>query len=468
MAERFNHAGISARVVSGRSSTEERRSALQALSQGDLRILFSAELLNEGVDLPDVDTILFLRPTESATLFLQQLGRGLRHSEGKSCCTVLDFIGSAHRKFRFDQRFRRSSVVRAVTCSSRWNRGFPASERLQHRTGSRGTERRAGQHPTPTGDRPAGTDRDLKALGPTTTLDGFLAETGFDLEDVYERPGCCFADLRRKAGFSGRPLSPDRQRTERALARMLHIDDESRLGGFRAMLSDAAPPAADRLDPMQRMLFVLIGAMRDPLSAMASVWLQLWGENDLREELLTLLDVLRDRNRRLTAPLPVGLGALPFQVHATYSQDEVLAGFGELTSKDGIKRIQQGAYYFERYACDVFFVTLDKNEEDYTPTTLYQDYPLSTTVFHWESQSTCHEGTPTGRRYLEILPSSERHALLFVRQRRHDERGTTMPYLLLGPVFYRKHTGGRPMQIEWQLAHPMPARDFQEMKVAAG
>ncbi|MGV7513085.1 hypothetical protein PJI12_29165, partial [Mycobacterium kansasii] len=61
---------------------------------------------NEGVDIPEVNTILFLRPTESLTVFLQQLGRGLRMAEGKECLTVLDFIGQAHQEYRFQDKFR--------------------------------------------------------------------------------------------------------------------------------------------------------------------------------------------------------------------------------------------------------------------------------------------------------------------------------------------------------------------------
>ena len=66
------------------------------------------DLFNEGLDIPAIDTVLLLRPTESAVVFLQQLGRGLRLSPdtGKSCLTVLDFIGQQHRRFRFDLRYR--------------------------------------------------------------------------------------------------------------------------------------------------------------------------------------------------------------------------------------------------------------------------------------------------------------------------------------------------------------------------
>src|SRR5262247_1092058 len=79
---------------------------MTALASGSLRILFTVDLFNEGVDLPGVDTILLLRPTQSATVFLQQLGRGLRLADGKAYLTVLDFIGAQHAEFRFDLRYR--------------------------------------------------------------------------------------------------------------------------------------------------------------------------------------------------------------------------------------------------------------------------------------------------------------------------------------------------------------------------
>jgi superfamily II DNA or RNA helicase len=106
MAQRFNEAGIAAEAVLGETKSEDRAEAIRRLRSGELQVLFTVDLFNEGFDVPDIDTVLFLRPTESATLFLQQLGRGLRKAEGKACLTVLDFIGRQHQEFRFDLRFR--------------------------------------------------------------------------------------------------------------------------------------------------------------------------------------------------------------------------------------------------------------------------------------------------------------------------------------------------------------------------
>ncbi len=125
MADTFNQAGIPAAAVSGTTPSVIRQQALDDLRAGDLKILFAADLFNEGIDLPDVDTILFLRPTESATIFLQQLGRGLRRTATKPVLTVLDFVGHQHRAFRFDRRLRaltgqtRRAVIHEI------ERGFP-------------------------------------------------------------------------------------------------------------------------------------------------------------------------------------------------------------------------------------------------------------------------------------------------------------------------------------------------------
>lgn len=86
-------------------NTEDRRAANSRLVCGETKFIFTVNLYNEGVDIPEIDTILFLRPTESLTIFLQQLGRGLRLSEGKECLTVLDFIGQANKKYNFEQKF---------------------------------------------------------------------------------------------------------------------------------------------------------------------------------------------------------------------------------------------------------------------------------------------------------------------------------------------------------------------------
>ena len=97
MAAQFAKAGIDCAAVYA-GSLMSRADALERLRDGRLAVIFSVDLFNEGVDLPAIDTVMMLRPTESKILFLQQLGRGLRKSEGKERLVILDFIGN-HKSF---------------------------------------------------------------------------------------------------------------------------------------------------------------------------------------------------------------------------------------------------------------------------------------------------------------------------------------------------------------------------------
>jgi superfamily II DNA or RNA helicase/HKD family nuclease len=125
MATEFRRARVPALAVSADTGREERDQALRDLKSGKINVVFAVDIFNEGVDVPEVDTVLFLRPTESATIFLQQLGRGLRRADAKSCLTVLDFIGQAHQQFRFDVRFRALAGITRAEIASAIEHGFP-------------------------------------------------------------------------------------------------------------------------------------------------------------------------------------------------------------------------------------------------------------------------------------------------------------------------------------------------------
>lgn len=106
MANSFNEVGIPSISLHSNSNQDERNKAKSKLQKGDINCIFTVDLFNEGVDIPDIDTMLFLRPTESLTVFIQQLGRGLRLSEDKEALTVLDFVGQSHTNYDFSFKLR--------------------------------------------------------------------------------------------------------------------------------------------------------------------------------------------------------------------------------------------------------------------------------------------------------------------------------------------------------------------------
>ncbi|MBT2582818.1 DEAD/DEAH box helicase family protein [Planococcus sp. ISL-109] len=94
MDQFFRERGIRSMSLSGETPAQERKAARAQLDTGELEIIFTVDLFNEGVDIPKVDTLLFIRPTESLTVYTQQIGRGLRIADDKDHCVIIDFIGN--------------------------------------------------------------------------------------------------------------------------------------------------------------------------------------------------------------------------------------------------------------------------------------------------------------------------------------------------------------------------------------
>ena len=472
MASEFTRFGYPAVALDGTSPRDERRGALTRLRHGELRAIFAVDLFNEGVDLPEVDTVLMLRPTESATVFLQQLGRGLRWSDGKRVLTVLDLVGQVRREYRYDVRYRallggtRHQVRRAVEadspllppgCALKLDR-IAKETVLQNLRGAVHNARRR-------------LAEDLRALGPQARLADFVREAGAELEEIYAQPGQghCFTELRRRAGFDQGAPAPD-PTLLRTVGRLLHIDDRERLDAWRAFLATERPaPLADLESRRHRlilMLFAIVGGRHQPIASADTIFGQIREAPVLRREIVDLLEILADRSRTVSRPLDPA-GDVPLASHATYALGEIVAAHARTGAAGALVSPQGGVLWDPATNTDLLFVTLEKSDADYSPTTRYADYPISPTLFHWESQNSASPDTPTGRRYCEQHRRGTQ-VILFVRERKKDARGETLPYHCLGPVRYRSHESERPMKILWELNRPMPGWLYQAGKVVAG
>ena len=462
MARKFTEAGIPSEAISANSPQEVRDNVLRRLGARQTNMVFAVDLFNEGVDVPQIDTVLFLRPTESATVFLQQLGRGLRKAEGKACLTVLDFIGQQHRNFRFDQRYR------ALTGSSRReligqiNSGFPFLPAGCHISLDRVAQDLILDNIKESlGTRTRDLVRELRGLT-DPPLNVFLDETGLELEDIY-RSGRTWTQLRRAANLAVPEPGPDEERLGRALGRMLHIDDPERIAYWRSVLvSDNAPAVAALSDRERRLLvmlhFDLWGSSEH--TSLEDSMRRLWPHTAVRSELAEVLSILEARARRLGQPLSDPVGA-PLHLHCRYTLDEIMAAIGA-ASAEAPKPFREGAYYDRPTELDVFFVTLQKSEKDYSPTTLYRDFAISPQLFHWESQAKTSLSSPTGQRYL-----SGTRPLIFAREKKVSDSGSSMAYLCMGHASYVSHEGERPIAITWRLDHDLPGDFFEAARVAA-
>lgn len=456
MAHHFNRHGIPSVAIWGDSPVAARAEALADLASGRIRMVFSVDLFNEGIDVPDLDTVLMLRPTESPVLFLQQLGRGLRKADGKSSCTVLDFVGTHRKEFRFDRRYRallggtRRDLEKAV------EEQFPflptgCNMQLDHKASE--IVLRSIREATPSQWK-AKVDElaSLRRLDSKAGLADFLHETGLDLEDVYAN-GRGWSDLLEAAGEAVREPGSAERALRRGVGRLLHIDDAERLGMYRRLLGAGPPQVASMSERSRRLVQMLVASLADQAitkddSLQDAVDL-VWSHQQVLAELAELFELLEQRIDHLHRPLATHLDA-PLQVHARYSRIEILAGMGLGRQRAKLAPWQSGVFEAKAANAELFAFTLDKTSGAFSPTTRYRDFAISRTLIHWESQSSTREDSPTGLRYRHHERDG-RTILLFTRLRAEDRA-----FWFLGPATYRGHVGEKPMAITWELDVPLP------------
>jgi superfamily II DNA or RNA helicase/HKD family nuclease len=472
MARVFNGWGLASVAIWSETPDDERRRALRALSERSVNVVFSVDLFNEGVDVPTVDTLLMLRPTDSPTLFLQQLGRGLRRAPGKTLCTVLDFVGHHHREFRFERKLNALFNASRKRLEAQVEQGFPfmpsgcsmhldrVARDIVLRSIREGVARTWRQR----------VDALVRLLvdRPDPDLSTFLDETGISLAEVYTGDaGRTWFGLRRAAGLSG-PTdgSPAEAATlDKAIGRLLHVDDPFRLEAYALWMSESSPPDVGGLSvKAYRLLRMLVApllgstSLLSKASTLADGLVVLWRHARVRADLVTLFRALL---QRLTH-LPITLDAspeVPLVIHARYTRDEILAAYGEGDGL-GIPEWREGVRFMKGAQADVFLLTLDKTDGAFSPTTRYNDYAISPTLIHWESQSVTRAASPTGRRYqTHVAGGTQVH--LFARLST-DERA----FYFLGPATYVSHDGEMPMKITWRLTHALSGDLFATFAAA--
>ncbi len=465
MAQGFREAGIPSVALSSRSHREEREEARKQLEAGTIRFIFTVDLYNEGIDLPRVDTVLFLRPTASLTVFLQQLGRGLRLAHNKECLTVLDFVGQAHRRFRFDRRFRELLPDRTLPVASQVQEDFPylpSGCAIQ-------LERVARDHILSNIRQTLGGNRKnlLRDLAMYTDeldrepgLREFLTYFDMDCSDLYRKVGKGYQCLTELLGvLQGLQLTPERKALHRGLVRLASTDSPGLLRTLLELLQQS-PPTGIRPGSLFEMLAVkLLGPRKRTPAEMLSV---LNRTPRIKQEMRELCEIRMNALSRIPQKAEVPFYC-PLEVHCSYSREEILAGLGHWKNHEELKTSREGVLYLHDKHCDVFFVTLHKAARHYSPTTMYRDYAIDEHHFHWQSQSTTSLKSVTGRRYIAVDQASS-IKLLFVRLQRTGTDGLASPFVFLGPVDYVSHEGERPISLVWRLRHAIPASILPVMR----
>jgi superfamily II DNA or RNA helicase len=469
MAEKFNEAGLPALCVVGETDSDERRRAPERLASGELCVLVTCDLYNEGVDLPSVDTLLLLRPTQSPVLFQQQIGRGLRLSPetGKQSCLVLDFVGRHGADFRFDRLLSgitglsRSELVDAV------DKGFSSLPPGCHIHLERFTREQVLQSLRSAMQQ---TWRRLRAeLQAFVALRGrgsvrladFLREQALELDEIYRESGKSgWTTLKREAGLLHDTPQVEDDYFGRRLSGVLHINDPEQLG----ILQRIAAPDFDiaTLTPAERLRLQMLAYQIDGQHRQAGTGedfhARLTQSPVIREEVGELAGVLQSRSTLRRRPIP-GLEDLPLCLHASYEIREILTAAGWLTAERRVP-FQAGVLPLQERRVELLFATLDKSS-GFHDRIAFHDYAISAERFHWQTQNSAGPDTLAGQRYLES-PDNGWAFQLFVRLRKG------VPYRACGPVVRESAEGDRPMSIVWRLTVSLPVRFFQEFSVLRG
>ena len=471
MSDYFNESGIPSMFLTGESPDEERSNAKKRLVSGEVRFIFVVDIYNEGVDIPEVNTVLFLRPTESLTIFLQQLGRGLRLADNKECLTVLDFIGQANKKYNFEDKF--SALLDNTTRSVQREikDGFvsvPKGCYIQ-------LERKAKEYILDNIRSSFGVRAGLvtrlatfeEDSGKPLTLGNFLDYYHLDPRSLYTRGS--FSRLCVLASVYDEFSEPLEDVLTKAFPRICAIDSRRWIAFLLKLLDNldtvdfAKLPATEAA--MLRMFYCTVWQDSAEDLSNDKVWDNLYALSDSPVMLAEFKDLLRYNLSRIDfidEPVDMGFDC-PLDLHCTYTRDQLFLALGFMKPTT----VREGVKWLPERQCDVFMITLNKSDKEYSPTTMYNDYSINDWMFHWQSQSTTSSDSPTGQRYIHHKERGTK-VLLFVREFKTDLAGAA-PYTFLGLAGYMQHDGSRPMNITWRLDRPIPAKFLKKTnKLVAG
>ena len=476
MAEKFNAVGLTAGYLITENS-DQRAEIRRKFTKKEINYLFVVDIFSEGIDIPETDTVLFLRPTESLTIFLQQLGRGLRLAEGKECLTVLDFVGNSRPEYDFEGKFRALVGKTTTSIQKEIEDDFPhlpigCSIVLEKKAKDYIIEniRSATNFNRNQLLNKIRNYRNQTQL--PLTLKNFTDFYHIPLQEIYRR-----GSWKRLCAQAGQVEDfPDTNEMEIARAiskKWLACNSDSYFLFVLSLARRNFDIGLNELSEDQKVMCLMLhydvwgqsGPNADLNSLEESI--KSIGRNQvLNGEIVEVLEILEDRTDVLEREIDLGFPQ-PLKVHGRYTRDQILAAFG-LSTFEQRSSNREGNAICRPHNVELLFVTLQKSEQNFSPTTLYEDFAISEDLFQWQSHNAAGPETERGRNYINH-ETIGRRILLFVREKNTDEYGNTMGMVFLGKATLIEHHGAKPMTIKWKLETPMPPFLWKESaKMAIG
>lgn len=455
MSAELNKAGFKSAFLTVDNS-EERTDINKKFTNGEINYLCVVDMYNEGVDIPEVDTVLFLRPTESITIFLQQLGRGLRLAPGKQILTVLDFVAQLNQKYDYAGRFRSlmkrtdKNIVEQIKngftllpCGCSIHMEEKAKEYvLQNIKAAIYNKNRL--------------INELHSYSVCPTLSEFISNNGQDIRLIYKN-NLCWTKLKKGAGWCNYTEDSNTRKYEKGLSKLVHFNTVSFFKFIKATITNQCQiDCKDEKDETFALMFYYIlyqnNINKVGINSISEAIKRLNSYPLFIQEIEEIVDYLIDNLYIKTFYIGSGL-PLALEQYGCYTREDIFTIFGRQTAEKCMQGSVSGVFNFEEYNTEAFFVTLNKSDADFSPSTQYDDYVISEYKFHWQSQNN-DSHTGRGRRFVEQKENNKKF-LLFVREQKKDGFGNTCPFHCFGLVDYVRSYGDCPMNIEWKLQEPV-------------
>ena len=460
MAEQLRLYGFNAQSLTSDTPADERKQLAKDLREGTLHYLCVVDIFNEGVDIPEVDTVLFLRPTESLTIFLQQLGRGLRLSAGKTELTVLDFVAQANRKYDFASRFRALTLQPEKNIQKQIKEGFT----LLPLGCSIVMEKKARQYIldniTSAIYNKNRIVKEINSYATIPTLTQFLENNGQDIRILYQGSNC-WSSLKRAAGRISYDDDTVTKRLEKGVSNLIHHNTSSFLRFVERFIAGENVHMVEDNKTYAIMLYYAL--FQDKLSktgynsineALELIHLSKYAY--FKQEIAEIVSFLLARLDIKTTP--IGAEIIPgLELYGCYTREEVFTLVGRQTAEVKMQGAASGVFNLPEHNATLLFVTLNKSEKDFSPSTQYNDYLINEEYFHWQSQNTDSHNNNGGRRYTEQSQTKNK-IILFVREEKKDGFGNTSPFHCFGLVDYVSSHDDFPMNVKWKLQKPAMAQ----------
>jgi len=460
MAEKFTLANLKAHYLTSENS-KERDDIRRRFRNKEINYLFVVDIFNEGVDIPEIDTVLFLRPTESLTVFLQQLGRGLRLSEGKECLSVLDFVANARPEYNFENKFRALIGKTIIPVQKEIEDNFPhlplgCSIVLEEKAKKNILDNIIAA----TSLHKRHLIQKIKNFEHQTTLRltlaNFISFNNINLQAIYRR-----GSWNRLLQLAGKRddfnYTDEKEIVSTILKKWLSTNSTSYFQFILKVARQNFNPDFKSFNDEERIMLLMlhydVWKVENHFESL-EISIQSVGKNTvLVEEIIEVLEILLDKInfKELDIELPY---KQPLKLHSRYTRDQVLAAFGLSTFQNKSSN-REGVAENKNFNTELLFIDLIKSEEDFSPTTMYNDYAVSETLFHWQSQNQTRSDQGKGLTYINHKNLNKK-ILLFVREKAKDEFNNTMGYVFIGEGNIQDYYGTKPMSINWLLNEPIP------------